>query len=1252
MAFVELPVYLEMLTIPVSERAQETFETAAGRRKQAIKLYRQRADNLYLLDAQVTSGLWLSPDVAALPRAARCDLLLLSLDAPGTIQDFIQAQDGEHDLDITFPFLARGLSNCLSENGFVEALAFLEEGPALTGSTEPWTEALRLEGSAHLLKLWADWYLEEALAALEIVATELHNIAAGLDPYDPAGLEAQIARTLLYYDYGLPSQVEEAFGIFRAAYREDGDWRYPWEDRLGTDPNLGDYMPERFGYLLSAVVAVMELQNPSDCSEIDYLADKIGTAKVLLPALPDAPIYEFPTASAGVRRRARAALDPILGALAQSAARPGQVLRAWRAVLDASLFDFGQLAEASHELLPDDEALGIVTHAVLGEAQVRLADYEDAHRNLEAADRLAEAIVERASAATPAQRAGATSFLGRVRQKDGNALFFMGEYELAREAYERAHALAGNSPLDRATYLLNLGNLAYLRNNLVDQRGYVTLDWSDMFGLAEEGPRVLQARKIGENVASLVEAERHYLASLGSLEEIAEDAPLRRELVATVHINLGNTAWAWARAMEAENVERLDRLPTGADWSSELVNPGSSRADCYRASIAQQHKALEAAAGDQATAATAWSNLAELHYLLAEQTQWDRTSLKKGLEAAGQVQGLVGDELPGSNAEVLAGEGLYLPEAVWRTAHNSARLHEALGDRQAAAQHYERALQALEAMRRMIRLDTWQATFLQNKLDAYEDYVHFLYHDDAEAHAAHLFQLMEMTKARAFLDLVEGAGLQVGSGARLQARQTELLARISACNERIRQAIAADKQEEAQALAEEQQAHAQAWKDLESEILAARQGDRDLDPPLVSLPEFQAFLHKQNAVLLSFLLGRRYSYLLVVDADAVYAYELASRREIELATTRLLWYCQQNSTQTFAPFREANDHLVQLVLGTANAELDLKAIIAEKRVAIAPDGVLFYLPFEVLLIDPGHRTQVLDAAGYASVQPFYWLAQQGASPSYVPSASAWKYLSERPLEPSQTSLLGVYNVNYDMGSLEPMQWAMSILKSLRNLPGAERIGRLLQQFEETWPERSVVAVRAWRDDLEPEQADHQSTEDNFIQLVITQRPQIVLFSGHAVYNDKYPSLSGLIFNLAPVTKGSVVQEGSVGHQDGFLNVEEIFRLQMPQTELAFLAACQSGLGVVYRGEGINALTRALMYQGCPTAVVSLWAVSDRSTEFLTRRFFDLVLANPGADRADLLAEAKRELLNQGARYALPFYWAPFVLNGVRIPSKS
>jgi CHAT domain-containing protein len=110
-------------------------------------------------------------------------------------------------------------------------------------------------------------------------------------------------------------------------------------------------------------------------------------------------------------------------------------------------------------------------------------------------------------------------------------------------------------------------------------------------------------------------------------------------------------------------------------------------------------------------------------------------------------------------------------------------------------------------------------------------------------------------------------------------------------------------------------------------------------------------------------------------------------------------------------------------------------------------------------------------------------------------------------------------------------------------------------------------------------------------------------------------------------------------------VEELFRLALPGTELSFLAACQTALGTVYRGEGLNALTRAFMYRGSPAVIASLWAVDSEATSRLLRWFFTRVAAQPGADRAHLLAEAKRQVMAFGKDWCLPFFWAPFILCG-------
>jgi CHAT domain-containing protein len=49
---------------------------------------------------------------------------------------------------------------------------------------------------------------------------------------------------------------------------------------------------------------------------------------------------------------------------------------------------------------------------------------------------------------------------------------------------------------------------------------------------------------------------------------------------------------------------------------------------------------------------------------------------------------------------------------------------------------------------------------------------------------------------------------------------------------------------------------------------------------------------------------------------------------------------------------------------------------------------------------------------------------------------------------------------------------------------------------------------------------------------------------------------------------------------------------------------------------------------------------------LAREFFQLLLAGPSGDRAELLAIAKRRVMAQDS-YSHPYYWAPFVLTGMR-----
>ena len=141
----------------------------------------------------------------------------------------------------------------------------------------------------------------------------------------------------------------------------------------------------------------------------------------------------------------------------------------------------------------------------------------------------------------------------------------------------------------------------------------------------------------------------------------------------------------------------------------------------------------------------------------------------------------------------------------------------------------------------------------------------------------------------------------------------------------------------------------------------------------------------------------------------------------------------------------------------------------------------------------------------------------------------------------------------------------------------------------------------------------------------------VLFSTH-----------GILGNEIPYIKQPALVLSLVGNdqEDGFLTASEIFNLNL-NADIVALSACKTGLGVQSAGEGVVGLSRAFMYAGTDTVLVSLWSVADESTYKLMFKFFD-GLKN-GKDKMTALKEAKNYLRNNG--YDNPFYWAPFILMG-------
>ncbi len=117
--------------------------------------------------------------------------------------------------------------------------------------------------------------------------------------------------------------------------------------------------------------------------------------------------------------------------------------------------------------------------------------------------------------------------------------------------------------------------------------------------------------------------------------------------------------------------------------------------------------------------------------------------------------------------------------------------------------------------------------------------------------------------------------------------------------------------------------------------------------------------------------------------------------------------------------------------------------------------------------------------------------------------------------------------------------------------------------------------------------------------------------------------------------------------DDYLSNNDLYNLLF-QAELAVLSACNTGSGQLVRGEGVMSLSRGCIHAGCPSVVMSLWAVDDCTTSNIMVDFYRNLKNKK--DKPTALRQAKMNFLNSAKKDRQhPYYWAAFVQFGNPIP---
>ena len=175
------------------------------------------------------------------------------------------------------------------------------------------------------------------------------------------------------------------------------------------------------------------------------------------------------------------------------------------------------------------------------------------------------------------------------------------------------------------------------------------------------------------------------------------------------------------------------------------------------------------------------------------------------------------------------------------------------------------------------------------------------------------------------------------------------------------------------------------------------------------------------------------------------------------------------------------------------------------------------------------------------------------------------------------------------------------------------------------------------------------TEESFLNMH-RKSPQILHLATHGFYYTPTQanevdylrgysdamSLSGLI-----MSGGNAVWQGKElpdGVLSGVLTANNIARLDLSNTDMVVLSACQSGQGNA-TAEGLYGLQRAFKKAGVGTMVMTLWSVSDKvATEFMIK-FYESLAENDW-DKHKAFELAKSYIR---AQHPDPYHWAAFMM---------
>lgn len=540
------------------------------------------------------------------------------------------------------------------------------------------------------------------------------------------------------------------------------------------------------------------------------------------------------------------------------------------------------------------------------------------------------------------------------------------------------------------------------------------------------------------------------------------------------------------------------------------------------------------------------------------------------------------------------------------TLEQLARIHAVRNDLTQARMLIDRALNIIETQRGQINDPSLRTTYFAS-MRAYPDTqidilmrLHARFPNQGYAEAA--LAAAERARARSLQDMLAEKSIDLtrtlAPGLADEQRKAEEHLNAAAVQFAHLGSKTAD--DRRRALAGEVDAASRVLDEVRGRIRAADSRYAELLRPTdLHIVDVQRKFVDDDSAILEYWLGARESYLWVVTAHSLRVFRLPSRSAIEWLSDQFQTLCRGKSNEVpgvgfeemTAAEAKHNDAIRQsaAALGKAMLPLEVRRNLP-RRVVVVADAGLEGVPFGLLPVDSAGEMLSLahDVAYLPSISTLEWIRRR------VGAAAARREMVAIVAAP-----------DIDSADLPGLPYARMEADSIAALLPKDQVWLALGSEAS----RANVMAADWR------------------------RFTVAHFASHAIVDRRRPELSGIVLSPPP----------GAGHsQDGTLRVNDIYNLDMP-VNLVVLSGCETAAGRGLDSEGVFSLARAFFYAGTTRVVASLWPVDDRATAAFMGEFYRALLIEH-TSAAGALRSAQRRLVSD-SRWASPYYWAGFVLQG-------